>query len=216
MRNLPKNLSDFLYLASKIGLSPLRGFLLLPFLQKKSYLPFIGKNTKIIFCKEIIFGKYVWIGQNSYIDACSESGIIFGDGVTIRENSTIQCRSGLNNKGIGLVIESGTFIGPGSKIGVGGLIEIGKNCQIGAHFCMNAESHEISNGIYTSGVVKRKGIKIGDNVWIGDGVVILDGVTIGNGSVIGAGAVVTKNVPNFSIYVGIPAAPLNSKVILSN
>lgn len=40
--------------------------------------------------------------------------------------------------------------------------------------------------------------------WIGTRAVILKGVTIGKGSVIGAGAVVTKDVPPYSVYVGVP------------
>ena len=40
--------------------------------------------------------------------------------------------------------------------------------------------------------------------WIGTRAIILKGVTIGKGSVIGAGAVVTKDVPPYSVYVGVP------------
>lgn len=44
----------------------------------------------------------------------------------------------------------------------------------------------------------------GDN-WIGSNVTILKGVTIDRGSVIAAGSVVSKNVPEYAIYGGIPA-----------
>ncbi len=40
---------------------------------------------------------------------------------------------------------------------------------------------------------------------IGIGAVILDGVRVGQGSMIGAGAIVTKDVPERSLVVGIPA-----------
>ena len=48
-------------------------------------------------------------------------------------------------------------------------------------------------------------ISIGNNVWIGDKATILSGVFIGDGAVIGANSVVTKNVPAYSIAVGVPA-----------
>lgn len=40
--------------------------------------------------------------------------------------------------------------------------------------------------------------------WIGTRAIILKGVTVGRGSVIGAGSVVTKDIPPYSIYVGVP------------
>ncbi len=48
-------------------------------------------------------------------------------------------------------------------------------------------------------------IHVGSNVFLGYGVVILPGVKIGNNVIIGAGAVVTKNIPDNSIAVGVPA-----------
>jgi acetyltransferase-like isoleucine patch superfamily enzyme len=48
-------------------------------------------------------------------------------------------------------------------------------------------------------------IIIEDDVWIGISVIILKGVIIGKGSIIGAGSVVTKSVPPYSIFGGIPA-----------
>jgi acetyltransferase-like isoleucine patch superfamily enzyme len=39
----------------------------------------------------------------------------------------------------------------------------------------------------------------------------LDGVTIGRGSVIGAGAVVTKDIPPFSVAVGVPARVIKTR-----
>ena len=46
---------------------------------------------------------------------------------------------------------------------------------------------------------------IGNDVWIGYGVIILEGVTIGDGSIIAAGSVVTKDIPPFQIWGGVPA-----------
>lgn len=48
-------------------------------------------------------------------------------------------------------------------------------------------------------------ITIGNNVHIGIGAVIMPGVSIGNNVIIGCGTIVTKNIPDNSIAVGIPA-----------
>lgn len=51
-------------------------------------------------------------------------------------------------------------------------------------------------------------VVIEEGCWIGTRAIILKGVTIGRGSVIGAGAVVTRSVPPYSVYVGVPAAKI--------
>lgn len=56
-----------------------------------------------------------------------------------------------------------------------------------------------------SKTVERKTVAIGADVWIGAGAMILDGIVIETGAIIGAGAVVTKNVPPFEIWAGVPA-----------
>ena len=53
-------------------------------------------------------------------------------------------------------------------------------------------------------------IIVGDNVFIGINSIILPGVEIGNNVVIGAGAVVTKNVPDNTVYAGVPARQVNT------
>ena len=50
-----------------------------------------------------------------------------------------------------------------------------------------------------------KPITVGNDVYIGNNVLILAGVTIGSNVVIGAGAVVTKDIPDNSLAVGVPA-----------
>lgn len=50
-----------------------------------------------------------------------------------------------------------------------------------------------------------KPIVVGNNVYFGNNVIILPGVTIGNNVVIGAGAIVSKDIPDNSVAVGIPA-----------
>ena len=208
MRNVPDNYHDFIYIVQKIGLSPLRGFFWLLFLKKGSKLPFIGSMVKIISPSKLKFGSMCFLGRNSYIDAHSILGIDIGNNVTIRENSHIQCRSGLGPAGEGLKVGNNTYIGPNCKIGVGGKIEIGTDVQIGFSVAINSESHIFSDGSYTTGKISRIGVRIENNVWIGDGVVILDGVTIGARSTIGAGSVVTKDVLADSMVAGVPAKKL--------
>lgn len=53
-------------------------------------------------------------------------------------------------------------------------------------------------------------IVVGDNVHIGTGAIIMPNVHIGNNCIIGCGAIVTKNIPDNSIAVGVPARVIES------
>ena len=48
-------------------------------------------------------------------------------------------------------------------------------------------------------------IVIGDDVWIGYWATVMSGVHVGQGAVIATGAVVTKNIPPFEVWGGVPA-----------
>lgn len=55
-----------------------------------------------------------------------------------------------------------------------------------------------------------KPIIVKNNVYIGNNVIILPGVTIGNNVIIGAGAIITKDVPDNSVMVGVPARKIKT------
>ena len=55
-----------------------------------------------------------------------------------------------------------------------------------------------------------KPITIGNNVYVGNDVLFMPGVNIGNNVVIGAGAVVTRDIPDNSVAVGVPARVIKS------
>jgi len=96
--------------------------------------------------------------------------------------------------------------------GHGGL-DIGNGVRISAHVVIVPMNHIYKNPalpIWMQGET-RKGIKIEDDVWIGAGAKVLDGVKIGKGSIIGAGAVVTKNIPPYSVAVGVPARVIKKR-----
>lgn len=109
-------------------------------------------------------------------------------------------------------------------------VVVGKNCQIYASASFGSEPYLITIGDHvrvTSGctfithdggvwvlrelykelsqVDKFGKIVVGNNVHLGANAVIMPGVTIGNNCIIGVGAVVTKDIPDNSIAVGVPA-----------
>ena len=53
-------------------------------------------------------------------------------------------------------------------------------------------------------------IKVGNNVHIGTNATIMPGVQIGDNCIVGCGAIVTRNIPDNSVAVGIPARVIES------
>ena len=94
-----------------------------------------------------------------------------------------------------------------------GEITIGNGVRIAPQVLVFAGDHAFDNvdiPIYKQGVVAAP-ITIEDDVWISGKVMITKGVCIGHGSVIGAGAVVTKDIPPWSVAVGVPARVIKTR-----
>lgn len=94
------------------------------------------------------------------------------------------------------------------------LISMGNNVRItkGVRFVTHDGSLWVPRNL---GLVDKKAdffgkIVIGNNVNIGWDAIIMPGVQIGDNCIIAAGAIVTKNVPDNSVAVGIPARVLES------
>jgi acetyltransferase-like isoleucine patch superfamily enzyme len=58
-------------------------------------------------------------------------------------------------------------------------------------------------------------VHIGKRCFIGISAIILPGIKIGDDCIIGSGSVVTKDVPNGSMAVGVPARIIRSGIVMS-
>ena len=111
-------------------------------------------------------------------------------------------------------IAENVFIGPYVVIYGHGGVSIGRDTLIAMHCRILSSNHTIPNR-----EVKIRSqpdillpVTIGEDVWLGAGVTVLGGVTIGNGCIVGAGAVVTKDLPPYSIAVGVPAKVIRTRL----
>ena len=105
-----------------------------------------------------------------------------------------------------------------AREGIDGPLTIGKYVSIGANFRRISVNHPVE-GVTTHpcwfnpsfGWVKKdfrekQHLTIGNDVWIGDNVIVLPGCkNIGDGAIIAAGAIVTKDIPPYEIWGGIPS-----------
>ena len=139
----------------------------------------------------------------------------FGENVTVYLPVNLyECKIGDNTR-IGLFVEI-------QKNAI-----VGNNCKISSHAFI-CEGVTIGNGCFIGHGVLFINDKypravnpdgsmqsdkdwtlletiVEDNVSIGSGAVIQGGIRIGKGAMIGAGAVVTKDVPENSTVIGVPA-----------
>ncbi len=113
----------------------------------------------------------------------------------------------VNIEKIGFKSGNNVYIGQYSYIGP--KTQIGNYCMLSDYVNIIGHDHKfekLGTPIILSGrPYDEPKTLIEDDVWIGHGVTIMRGVKIGEGSIIGANSVVTKDIPAYSIYVGVPA-----------
>ena len=107
----------------------------------------------------------------------------------------------------GCQIGTGAKLGRNVILGYGGIgivlhprVVIGSNTNIGTNVTIGGTSK------------KYEVPKIGSNTIISSGAKIIGPITVGNNCVIGANAVVTKDIPDNSLAVGIPARVVKTNI----
>ena len=121
-----------------------------------------------------------------------------GDSFTILPS--FWCDYGYNIEiGANFFANHNTVILDGARVKFGDNVFIAPNCSF------YTAGHPLDVERRNKGLEYAYPIAVGDNVWIGGNVTVCPGVTIGSNSVIGAGAVVTRDIPDNSLAVGVPA-----------
>lgn len=69
---------------------------------------------------------------------------------------------------------------------------------------------DLTRPIKDQGIAKAR-VRIEPDVWIGTKATVARGVVIGEGSVVGANAVVTRDLPPYSVAVGVPARVIKDR-----
>lgn len=136
-----------------------------------------------------------------------------GPGTVFEKNTTVWiCKERVGHSN--LVCGRNVYVGSGSYLGVYEDISIGDDVLIGAYTYIISGNHRIDTKekrIRDQGYVGGE-ILIKEGAWIGAHVTILPKVTIGRGAVIGAGSVVTKSVPDYEIWGGVPAKKIKGRI----
>jgi acetyltransferase-like isoleucine patch superfamily enzyme len=140
------------------------------------------------------------------------AGIFGGENITLKSNVLIWDYTWLaalspNKSGVELIIGEGTTIGRFNHIYATKKVEIGKNVLTADKVYISDSSHEYQNiniPVKNQPIKQMEAVYIGDGSWIGENVCIM-GAKIGKNCVIGANSIVSKDIPDYSVAVGIPA-----------
>lgn len=160
------------------------------FLNRKHFVK-IGKRTRIY----------------SPLKVYSRENISIGNNVKIEYKTWLAATPLDDAYSCKLEIGDGTCIGHFNHIYATRSIIIGRNVLTAdkVYITDNFHGHEdISTPIMFQPLKQLGEVIIGDGSWLGENVCVL-GVKIGKNCVIGSNSVVTKNIPDFSVAVGIPA-----------
>lgn len=121
---------------------------------------------------------------------------------------TLPCRRVEVLLPLGLKLGNGVAVGWFAELDARGGIEVGDNTNISSHVKIITGSHDIDDPYFTADF---KPVIIGERCWLGTGAIVLQGVTIGDGAIVAAGAVVTKDIPPYEIWGGVPAKKIRDR-----
>jgi acetyltransferase-like isoleucine patch superfamily enzyme len=169
-----------------------------------------------------------------YHKYCSDKKILIARKVKLNNHTMLE---GFNKIYEGTSISNsllgrGTYIGSFSKLENG---IIGRFCCIAPHVEVIYGRHSLDNSVSVHPAfysLRKQGgftfvenqkfhefnlidgkysFVIGNDVWLGYGVKIMEGLTVGDGAVVAVGSVVTKNIPPYEIWGGVPAKKIKNR-----
>jgi sugar O-acyltransferase (sialic acid O-acetyltransferase NeuD family) len=137
--------------------------------------------------------------RRSYIERVKSMGFAFP--TLIHPSSRISSKASL---GEGCFVSPQTVVS--TKTVIGSHVFLNRGVLVGHHSSIG-DFVTVQPGANIAGLVT-----IGEASYIAMGAVVLDRVTVGQGCVVGAGAVVTKDVPDNTMVVGVPAKVVKTDI----
>lgn len=130
-------------------------------------------------------------------------------GIKMPFNSTIHMWANFF-KPQNITIGQDTIIGDHCFLDGRAPLKIGDHVGIASQVLIYNDEHDINSPIYGNSFGP---VTIEDYVFIGPRAIILPNIKIGKGAVVAAGAVVTKDIPPFEIWGGVPAKKISDRKI---
>lgn len=167
---------------------------------------FFGNDVTLRHPHKIRIGDDVVVDDGCVLDAkgAENDGIAIGNGVFLGRQTIVTTKDG------DIELEDGVNVSAFCMIFSASRVRCGRNTLIAAYTYLVGGGHDLDRTdlAIIDQARPSQGIAIGPNCWLGAGVTVLDGVTVGRDAVIGANSVVTRDVEDFAVAAGSPAATI--------
>ena len=152
----------------------------------------------------------VFLDRGARISARRGYGrMILGRWIHLGVDTALRCHEGT------LTVGDKSVLGRGVSVNCYLDVEIGAAVLFADDIYVSDFDHKFADltmPIKDQGISKAR-VRIEPDVWIGTKATITSGVVIGEGAVVGANAVVTRDLPPYSVSVGVPARVIKDRRI---
>ena len=173
---------------------------------------FFGNDVTLRHPHKIRIGDDVVVDDGCVLDAkgVGNDGIAIGNGVFLGRQTIVTTKDG------DIELEDGVNVSAFCMIFSASQVRCGRNTLIAAYTYLVGGGHDLDRTdlAIIDQARPSQGIAIGPNCWLGAGVTVLDGVTVGRDAVIGANSVVTRDVEDFAVAAGSPAATIRRRAAI--
>lgn len=135
--------------------------------------------------------------------------LILGRWLHLGVDTALRCHEGT------LSVGDKSVLGRGVSVNCYLDVEIGASSLFADDIYVSDFDHkyaDLTMPIKDQGISKAR-VRIEPDVWIGTKATVTSGVVIGQGAVVGANAVVTRDLPAYSVSVGVPARVIRDRRI---
>ena len=135
--------------------------------------------------------------------------LVLGRWLHLGVGTALRCHEGT------LSVGDKSVLGRGVSVNCYLDVEIGASSLFADDIYVSDFDHkyaDLTMPIKDQGISKAR-VRIEPDVWIGTKVTVTSGVVIGQGAVVGANAVVTRDLPPYSVSVGVPARVIKDRRI---
>jgi acetyltransferase-like isoleucine patch superfamily enzyme len=151
---------------------------------------------------------FVFLGKNVELYARPGFGrLVLGRWVHLGDGTSLRCHEGTLRIGDKVVFGRNNVVNAYLDVSIGAASIIADMVYVTDFDHVFAD---IERPIKDQGIVKSP-VRIGADVWLANKVSVVRGTVVGDGCVVAANAVVTRDLPPYSVAVGVPARVVRNR-----